>query len=97
MEKIIRPEPKLKRPDSAKLMFKGVIFEVYQWQQQMYDGSTETFEALKRPDTVSIIPVTKDKKFIILRQEQPGLVSRLGFPGECDRATQRLSMAQPAT
>lgn len=37
----------------------------------MYNGSTHTFERLKRPDTVIIIPITTDGKIIICNQEQP--------------------------
>lgn len=58
-------------PDKAKLAFKGQIFDIYQWEQEMYDGSTHTFERLKRPDTVIVIPVTEDGKIIICDQEQP--------------------------
>jgi ADP-ribose pyrophosphatase len=38
----------------------------------MFDGTTSTFEMLKRPDTVMIIPVTEDNKIILTKQEQPG-------------------------
>ena len=44
-------------PDEAKCVFSGVIYDVYQWPQKMYDGSTATFEMLRRPDTVKIIAV----------------------------------------
>lgn len=57
-------------PPQAKRVFKGVIFDVYQWQQQMYDGSFETFERLKRPDTVQVIAV-KDDNLVVLEQQQP--------------------------
>lgn len=53
-------------------MFKGVIFDVYQWEQEMFDGTTQTFEKLKRPDTIMVIPVTEDGKIILTEQEQPG-------------------------
>ncbi|HBG82156.1 TPA: hypothetical protein DDW69_04985 [candidate division CPR2 bacterium] len=59
-----------KLPESAKRVFKGVIFEVWQWPQIMYDGSTETFEMLKRPDTAIVIP-TVDDKILTLIQSQP--------------------------
>ncbi len=38
----------MKIPPNAKRVFKGIIFDVYQWQQKMFDGSKETFEMLKR-------------------------------------------------
>ncbi len=37
----------------------------------MYDGSTQTFERLKRPNTAQVIPVVGDK-ILIQKQEQPG-------------------------
>ena len=61
---------KNKLPKNAKRVFKGEIFEVWQWPQKMYDGSTETFEMLKRPDTAVVIPVVGDK-ILILTQAQP--------------------------
>ncbi|MBI2593139.1 NUDIX hydrolase [Candidatus Daviesbacteria bacterium] len=62
---------KPKTPPGAKKVFKGQIFDVYQWEQEMYDGSTHTFEKIVRPDTVLVIPVTQDGKIIICEQEQP--------------------------
>lgn len=78
---IKRPLPLQKRPADAKLVFKGQIFNVYQWQQQMFDGSYETFEQLTRPDTVVVIPVTDDGNIILLNEEQPGHIPTLNFPG----------------
>lgn len=65
-------------PKNAKLVFKGVLFEVYQWEQKLYDGTTATFERLRRPDTVVVFPVTEDKKIIVLEQVQPGRDTYLG-------------------
>ncbi len=61
----------MKIPKQAKRVFKGVIFDVYQWPQKMYDGSMATFEMLKRPDTVQIIATTSDKKILLAKQKQP--------------------------
>lgn len=72
MNEINRPKPIRSIPTNAKEVFKGKIFTLYQWQQEMFDGSTSTFEMLKRPDTVMIIPVTEDNRIILTRQEQPG-------------------------
>jgi ADP-ribose pyrophosphatase len=57
-------------PASAKRVFKGVIFDVWQWKQKMFDGSFEIFEKLQRPNTVNVIPIVGDK-IMILRQRQP--------------------------
>lgn len=60
----------MKIPPQAKKVFEGVIFDVYQWDQEMYDGSIEIFEKLKRADTVTII-ATHDDKVYLSRQIQP--------------------------
>src|SRR5258705_12975024 len=60
----------MKIPPQAKLVFKGVIFSVYQWEQEMFDGTKETFEMLKRPSTIEVIPVMGDK-IVMSRQSQP--------------------------
>jgi len=67
-------------PPEATCVFEGVIHDVYQWQQEQFDGSYTTFELLKRPDTVITIPVVGDE--LLLSQEtQPHLGSFLNFPG----------------
>jgi 8-oxo-dGTP pyrophosphatase MutT (NUDIX family) len=69
--KIVRPLSEQPMPKSAKRVFKGVVFDVYQWQQQMFDGTYETFEKIKRVDTVIVLPVTKEGKIILTKQQQP--------------------------
>ena len=68
----IIPENARLLPPQAKRVFEGVIYDVYQWEQEMYDGSSQTFEMLKRPDTVSVIGI-QDEKIIVLEQEQPSV------------------------
>lgn len=67
-------------PDNAEMVFRGKIFDVYQWPQEMFDGTTETFEMLKRADTVEIIAI-KDDKIVITRQRQPRKDWYYAFPG----------------
>lgn len=57
-------------PKDAERVFSGKIFDVYQWQQEMFDGSFETFEMLKRPDTVKILAI-KDSRLLIVEEQQP--------------------------
>jgi 8-oxo-dGTP pyrophosphatase MutT (NUDIX family) len=75
-------------PQDAKLVFKGRIFDVYQWEQKMFDGTSATFERLKRPDTVVIIP-TVGNKIVVLEEDQPygaGVKSYIDFPaGRADK------------
>ena len=68
-----RPRPPQVIPAEATKVFTGVIFDVYQWQQPLYDGTSTTFEALRRPDSVNILPITPEAKIIVTRQTQPGM------------------------
>lgn len=79
-DELVPPQSKQPIPKDAKSVFKGKIFEVYQWQQEQYDGTFTTFEKVKRPDTVSIIPVTKDKKIILTKQLQPSILEPFYSP-----------------
>lgn len=67
-------------PKQAKKVFTGEIFDVYQWQQEMYDGSYETFEMLDRANTIQVIP-TMDNKVILIDEEQPTIKRGLGVIG----------------
>lgn len=79
MKKII-PRDAVLVPDQAQLAFSGMIFDIYQWEQALFDGSTHTFEMLKRTDTVSVICVVDDK-ILVIDDEQPHLGVRRSFPG----------------
>ena len=79
MQKII-PEDAVLIPDQAERAFEGMIFDVYQWPQKLFDGSEHRFEMLKRPDTVTAICVVEDK-ILVINDEQPHLGSRQSFPG----------------
>ena len=68
-------------PNNSKKVFSGIIFDVYQWEQELYDGSKQTFEMLKRNDTVVVIPITKENKIIITKQSQPRKKEFYAFPG----------------
>ena len=78
---IKRPQSKQPLPPNAKRVFKGVMFEVYQWEQEMFDGTRVIFEKLKRPDTVVVFPVLPDGKIILTEQEQPGKKPFIGATG----------------
>lgn len=95
MRKFIPENAKL-IPEEAELAFRGKIYDVYQWPQEMYDGSTATFEMLRRPDTVKIIAMVSDteqralslpgntgleRKFVVTRQKQPRKDWFYDFPG----------------
>lgn len=78
---IQRPKSKQPIPENATRVFKGVVFDVYQWEQELYDGSKATFEKLKRPDTVVVFPVLPDGRILLTEQEQPGKEPFIGATG----------------
>ncbi len=77
MQKIL-PKDAILIPDNASRVFSGQIFDVFQWQQKLFDGSSATFEMLKRADTVQTIAI-KDGKIVLIRDEQPGRPAQI-FP-----------------
>jgi ADP-ribose pyrophosphatase len=79
MKKVISTDAVL-IPDQAECVFKGQIFDVYQWKQPNFDGSEGTFEMLRRPDTVSVICLV-DGKILVIDDEQPHTGTRQSFPG----------------
>ena len=94
MRKYVPPFARLVPPQAMKV-FAGEIFDVYQWPQELYDGSTATFEMLRRADTVKIIAlVTPEEQkrcnfyntldetgIVITKQEQPTKPSFYDYPG----------------
>jgi len=78
---IQRPLSEQPTPPEATKVFSGVIFDVYQWQQKLFNGETATFEKLKRADTVLVIPVTPEGKILMVHDEQPGKAPFVGFAG----------------
>lgn len=68
-------------PPNAKRVFQGKIFDVYQWEQKLFDGTTATFEKLHRVNTAEAIAVVGDK-FMLQRQTQPHMKEEfICFPG----------------
>ncbi len=74
-------KPKQPIPEHAKQVFHGVIFDIYQWEQQMYDGSTKTFEKAKRPSSVVLFPILDNHNILMVEQEQPGRGIYTSLPG----------------
>lgn len=58
-------------PDSAECVFSGVRSEVYQWDQELYDGSIKRFERIRFFDGAFTLAITPEWKILITKQEQP--------------------------
>ena len=54
----------------GKRVFKGIRFDMFQWQQKMFNGKTATFETLVRKPSVVVIPVEGENVYLI-RERQP--------------------------
>lgn len=70
-----------KIPENAKKVFEGILFDVYQWEQKMFDGTFATFEAIKKLGSVQIIAITPENKIILLDEEQPHNGKFISMPG----------------
>lgn len=86
---------KKKLPPGARIVFKGKIFEVWQWPQKMFDGSEEIFECLRRPDTAISI-ATIDNTIMVQTQKQPHRAQFfLSLPGgRCEEGEDSLNAAK---
>lgn len=81
-------------PPTAQCVFKGKTYEVWQWEQEMYDGTKKTFEVVKRAGTVSIIALVGEK-IILQKQEQPHRAPFLSLPGgRCDEGEDHYEAAK---
>lgn len=67
------PEGAVLIPENATKVFSGEIFDVYQWPQQLFDGSIATFEMLKRPDTVLVVCLDEQNNVLTLTESQPNI------------------------
>lgn len=68
-------------PADARCVFRGVRAYIYQWDQEMYDGSYEVFERIRYFDGSFVIPILPDGRILLTRQEQPAREPFFSFPG----------------
>ncbi|MFH1401146.1 MAG: NUDIX hydrolase, partial [Nanoarchaeota archaeon] len=64
----------------AKVVFHGSLFDVYHWRQRMFDGSTQTYEALSRPPSVQVL-ATQRSRILLAHERQPAKRPFIGFFG----------------
>lgn len=82
-------------PPHAERVFQGQIFEVWQWKQKMFDGSTAVFERLRRPNTVQVIALVGDKVLVQTEEQPDSAGSFTSIPGgRCDGDEEPLEAAK---
>ncbi|HLD11968.1 MAG TPA: NUDIX hydrolase [Candidatus Nanoarchaeia archaeon] len=67
-------------PPHATKVHQGIVYDVYNWEQKLFDGTTKTFEGLKRRPAVQIFATTPEG-MVLLKEEQPGQQPYLSLPG----------------
>jgi ADP-ribose pyrophosphatase len=70
----------LRIPFHAEKVFSGTLHDIYQWQQEMFDGSFQVFEGIKRRDAVVVIAITSESKIVMNYESQPGSEPCFGLP-----------------
>lgn len=78
MQKLV-PNDAILIPDNAKRVFNGVVFDVFQWQQEQFDDSLRTFEMLKRADSVTALAIVDDK-LLAIDEDQSHRGQKITFP-----------------
>lgn len=68
-------------PKNATCVFKGILFDVYHWEQKLFDGSTKTFEAVIRCGSVQVLYINPDNTITLFKESQPHLGEFISLPG----------------
>lgn len=66
----MQTKPSKRFSEQAKKVFEGIRFDVYQWEQELFDGEKATFEIVKRLDSVVIFGVDNNE-IIVVKEKQP--------------------------
>jgi len=83
-----------KIPENAKLVFKGMMYDIYHWEQEVFDGTTKTYEVIKRQNSATVIATVGDK-IIIQDQEQPFKGRIISLPGgRCEKNEETIDCAK---
>lgn len=70
-----------KIPPHAELVFSWIRSDIYQWDQEMYDGTIKRFESIRFLDGAFVIAILPDWHILLTRQEQPLISEFISLPG----------------
>ena len=68
-------------PEDAKKVFAGTIFSIWQWNQLLFDGSTQLFERATRDDVTHAVGVMPDGRILLTEDQQPHRDAVITPPG----------------
>ncbi|MEX0650210.1 MAG: NUDIX hydrolase [Candidatus Andersenbacteria bacterium] len=68
-------------PLHADLVFTGKHFSVWQWEQELYDGSKAIFEAAERRNAALAVGVLPNNNLLMILDEQPHREALIASPG----------------
>lgn len=68
-------------PPQATKSWQGHIHAAWEWPQELFDGSTQTFECITRQDSTSALVFLEDGNILLTKQEQPSRPRFIDFPG----------------
>lgn len=55
---------------ATKVFDENIVFEIYHWEQSLFDGRKKTFEVAKRQPSAYVLPIIWDR-IILTDQKQP--------------------------
>jgi len=67
-------------PKDAKKIYNGYLFEVYEWNQKLFNGDMAVYEGIRRRPTVQVIVVHKNK-IVLLKESQALNMNKISIPG----------------
>lgn len=77
-------------PNNATKVHSWPTFDIYQREQELFDGSHKTFELARMQDSVKVLLIDPpSQKIIMVQDEQPG-ITRLTFAGGLVEADENL-------
>ena len=84
-----------KIPSHAVRVFSGKLFDVYQWEQELFDGSVAIFEKIRRQREGNDIIATMGDRIYYAKQQQPRRAPFFSFfGGGCEEGESVLDAAK---
>src|SRR3989344_446710 len=90
-------------PPNAKRVYQNKRQEIWEWDQELYDGSHTVYSCLVREDTVAVIPFLDRETILLIKESQPGrsdvyfdVPGGVVDPGEQPEATAKRELREEA-